>query len=111
MFIVNDNTPIPEISLEIERLQRLLTDLNRARVGQHPDRQTIANAPVLDQWQIAFRPEPCIVGTMGGHPHVQDGHRGMTSGLWLLAPALGYARTLSRIYALGRPALEGSVNH
>jgi hypothetical protein len=104
MFIVNDSGPIPQISSEIERLQHLLSDLRRARAGQHPDRQTIASAPVLDHWQLTFRPEPCLIGTMRGHPHVRDRHRGMTSGLWLLAPELGYARTLSRVYALGRPA-------
>lgn len=104
MFILHDNSPLPEIAREINRLQKLLCDLNHARMGRHPDPQIVANAPTLDGWQVATRPEPCLVGTMHGHPHVEEGHLGMTSGLWLLAPTLGYARTLSRIYALGRPA-------
>jgi hypothetical protein len=104
VFIINDSSSIPEIAIEIKRLEGLLQDLKRARMGQHPNHETIANAPVLDGWQIARRPEPCLVGTMHGHPYVQDGHLGMTSGVWLLAPTHGYARTLSRIYALRRPA-------
>lgn len=104
MFILHDNSPLPEIKREIDRLQNLLQDLTRAKSGQHPSSQTIANAPALDNWQVQFRPEPCLVGTVHGHPHIQDGHFSMTSGVWLLAPTLGYARTLSRVYALGRPA-------
>lgn len=104
MFIVHDSSPIPQIVIEIERLQKLLQDLKRASIGQHPSSQTIAKAPVLDNWQVKVRPEPCLVGTVHGHPHIQDGHFSMTSGVWLLAPTIGYARTLSRVYALGRPA-------
>jgi hypothetical protein len=104
MFVFNNDSPIPGIEIEIERLESLLRDLNRAKIGRHPNPQIVANAPTLDDWQVATRPEPCLVGTIHGHPHVEEGHLGMTSGLWLLAPTLGYARTLSRIYALGRPA-------
>lgn len=104
MFIINDDSPIPAIEVEIKRVQSLLQDLKRARTGGHPNRQTLVQAPVLDNWQIAYRPEPCLVGTMHDHPHVADGHLGMTSGVWLLAPTIGYARTLSRVYVLGRPA-------
>lgn len=104
MFILHDNSPLPEIAREINRLQKLLRDLNRAQMGRHPDPEIVANAPMLEGWQVATRPEPCLVGTMHGHPHVEEGHFGITSGVWLLAPTLGYARTLSRIYALGRPA-------
>ena len=38
-----------------------------------------------------------------GHPTVGDGRKGVTSSLWVFAPALGYARTFSRLYALGTP--------
>ena len=37
-------------------------------------------------------------------PTIRDGGQGLTTGLWVLAPALGYARTISRFYALGQPA-------
>lgn len=109
MFIINDSSSIPEIAIEIKRLEGLLQDLKRAGMGQHPNRETIANAPVLDDWQISCRPEPCLVGTMRGHPHVTNGHIGMTSGVWLLAPTIGYARTLSRVFALGRPTPSRNV--
>jgi hypothetical protein len=102
MFIIKDDSPIPAIETEIKRVQSLLQDLKRASVGRHPNSRTLVKAPVLDNWQMAYRPEPCLVGTMHDHPHVTDGHLGMTSGVWLLAPTIGYARTLSRVYVLGR---------
>jgi hypothetical protein len=40
---------------------------------------------------------------MFNHPTIADGRQGITTGLWVLAPALGYARTVTRFYALGRP--------
>ena len=107
MFIINDNSPIPAIEIEIKRVQSLLQDLKRASAGRQPNNQTLVKAPVLDNWQMAYRPEPCLAGTMHDHPQVTDGHLGMTSGVWLLAPTIGYARTLSRIYVLGRPAADG----
>lgn len=40
---------------------------------------------------------------MFNHPTIGDGRQGVTTGLWVLAPNLGYARTITRLYALGRP--------
>lgn len=108
MFIINGHSPNPKLDFEIARLKALVTDLERARNGQHPSRQVIAHAPFLHNWQLAHRQEPCLMGTVTGHPTIKNDRRAMTSGLWLLSPALGYARTISRFYALGQPAAERS---
>lgn len=106
MFILDGSATSRELVRDIERVRHLLRDLERAANGGHPDRRVIARAPVLDNWQPAFRQEPCLIGAVMGHPTITNGHKTQTSGLWLLAPAFGYARTFSRVYALGRPAVD-----
>jgi len=106
MFYLDGHPPPPTLELDIERLRALVCDLERARSGDHPSHRLVASAPVLDNWQLAFRREPCLIGTVTGHPAIKNGHGNLTSSLWLFAPAFGYARTLSRFYALGRPATD-----
>jgi hypothetical protein len=48
------------------------------------------------------------VGRMTGHPTCV-GSLSITSGLWVLAPEFGWARTLSRFYRLGRPHGAGRL--
>ena len=45
---------------------------------------------------------PCLLGDIQGHPLLR-GPRIETSELWAFAPELGWARTMSRFYRLGRP--------
>lgn len=96
-----DRRPFTQLLPEIDRLRRLVHDLERISRGEHPGAATLAKAPVIGDWRLARRAEACLVGTMRGHPKLADGAPGATSGLWVLAPELGYARTLSRFYALG----------
>ncbi|WP_046869232.1 DUF6634 family protein [Microvirga massiliensis] len=102
MITIRDRRPVPELDDRIERLRNLAQDLERIRRGEHPGRRTLAGAPLLEDWSLTTCLEHCLTGTMHGHPTVGDGRKGVTSGLWVFAPALGYARTLSRLYALGR---------
>lgn len=104
MYEFEAKPPSGNIRFDIERLASLARDLERARNGQHPSRRLINDAPVLDNWHVAYREEICLVGTVNGHPAIADGRQNMTSGLWLLSRQHGYARTLSRWYELGRPA-------
>lgn len=110
-YLLKDRTPVPELDDEIQRLRRLLRDLEFVRSGRHPDRNQLASAPLIDDWRIVNRPAPCLMGTVKGHPTIKNGHTGLTTELWLLAPTLGYARTLSRYYAMGRPALDDASYH
>lgn len=103
LYPFNDRRPFADIATDIERLRSLVRDLECIRRGEHPDDATLADAPALHDWSLARRPEACLAGTMLGHPKIPDGQPGVTSGVWFLAPNLGYARSLTRFYALGRP--------
>lgn len=100
----NDRRPFQAIGADLERLRTLVRDLDRIHHGDHPDSADLADAPAIHGWSITRRPEACLIGTMRGHPKIADGSLGATSGLWLLAPELGYARSLNRFYLLGRPS-------
>jgi len=95
-----DRRPFTQLIPEIDKLRRLIKDLEKISRGEHPDAATLANAPAIQDWRLVPRAEACLAGTMLGHPKIADGP-GVTSGLWVLAPELNYARTLSRFYALG----------
>jgi hypothetical protein len=101
--IVNGSQPCAELEFEIERLRRLAYDLNDIRQGRHPGRKILEQAPTIEDWRLAARPTVCLTGRVSGHPHVREDGIVVTTDLWVIAPALGYARTLSRFYALGRP--------
>lgn len=104
MYTFDSKPPEGNIKLAIDRLQRLARDLERARQGHHPSQRELDRAPLLENWQYAYRAEICLVGTVSGHPEITDNHLNKTSGLWLLSRDRGYARTHSRFYVLGRPA-------
>lgn len=104
MTIIVDRTGASEfIADEIERLERLLADLKRIQHLEFPTANELDAAPIIDYWAQATRAEPCLVGYVHGHPRL-DSRLAMTSGLWVMAKELGWARTLSRFYRLGRPA-------
>ncbi|SKA31679.1 DUF6634 family protein [Consotaella salsifontis] len=91
---------------ELDLLHRLVADLERIQNGDRPTRGDLADAPILDNWSLAMRLQPCLVGQVHGHPSIARGHRSVTSQLHLFAPHHGYARTLSRFYRLGEPRGE-----
>lgn len=87
---------------DIERLEALLTDLRRLASGHFPSTSELADAPVLDEYVLGRRELPCLAGIVYGHPGMRDGHLITTSDLWMFAPDQRWARTLSRVYTLGR---------
>lgn len=102
-FIIKNDGPAPELEPEIQRLRGLVRDLEDIRRGKHPNKAALATCPKIHDWQGITRPDPCLTGIMFNHPTIGDGRQGVTTGLWVLAPNLGYARTITRLYALGRP--------
>lgn len=102
-FIIDKAGPAPELESEIHRLRGLVQALADIRRGRHPDKAALATFPKIQDWRAIPRPDPALTGIMFNHPTIADGRTGITTGLWVLAPALGYARTASRFYALGRP--------
>lgn len=111
MYLFDNKQPAARIKDEIDRLRRLARDLERAQQGSHPSQRELDRAHFIDDWQFAYREEMCLVGIVKGHPEIDDGHFIRTSRLWLLSRTSGYARTLSRLYALGRPADEPYFRH
>ncbi|CAN7325931.1 hypothetical protein LJR231_001772 [Phyllobacterium sp. LjRoot231] len=94
----------PRLHAEIECLDRLVADLRRIRDGPLPTPAEIETMPMINNWQLAARTLPCLVGTITGHPKIGmtvNRDMSMTSDLWVHAPRYGFARTLSRFYALG----------
>ncbi len=86
---------------EIARLEALLDDLHRLRRGKHPTTEELAAAPSIDQWSMSTRFVPCLVGLIQGHPSIAQLKLSITSDLEVINEARGYARTRSRLYALG----------
>ena len=102
-FIIDKAGPAPELEPEVRRLRGLVQALDDIRCGRHPDKAALASCPRIHDWRVFHRPDPSLTGIMFNHPAINDGRPGLTTGLWVLAPALGYARTISRYYALGKP--------
>ncbi|MBM1170631.1 DUF6634 family protein [Microvirga arabica] len=99
------------LTLEIERLLRLVTDLKAIRDNSGPTPSDLEDAPILGNWERGARPAACLFGNVCDHPTVIGmGHPIVTSDVWVLAPDQGWARTLSRWYRLGLPRDASSVS-
>jgi hypothetical protein len=102
IYIAADRLPVPELIHQTQQLRHLIEDLERIRDGQHPSEPALADAPHLDDWSVVECRTVAIAGTVTSHPNIRNGRQVCTSDLWVIAPALGYARTLNRLYTLGR---------
>lgn len=103
MFEFSNGRPMDVVLLasEVDRLQRLATDLMLLADGYF---NVSENAPVLDSWIRTTRNATCLAGEASGHPHLPgNGRHIITSEVYVVAEEMGYARTLSRWYRLGRP--------
>lgn len=88
---------------ELQRLRGVVADMEALARDVHPGPAVLADAPILDAWALGSRTTPCLMGRVMGHPVLGSSRLARTSDLWILAPSHGYARTLSRVYRLGRP--------
>lgn len=109
-YLITGRVPVPELQPEIERLRRLVEDLERIRRGDHPGAAQLAEAPILNSWGVARHPDLCLTGVVNGHPILNDDKEIHTSALWVISPVLGYARTFSRLYRLGSPFADLSLH-
>lgn len=66
MYQFDDRPPAGNIKLDIDRLRRLARDLERARQGENPGERELDRAPLIDNWQFAYRAEICLVGIVKG---------------------------------------------
>lgn len=97
----SDPRPVPELGPDVDRLRHLVGDLKHIQAGKHPGEAELSRAPTIENWCIAERRVIALAGIVTGHPTIPNGRSVCTSDLWIIAPSLGYARTLNRLYALG----------
>jgi hypothetical protein len=90
---------------DLSCLESLHADLERIREGRFPTHEEIEQAPLLENYRLGIRERPCLRGTVERNAKLGRGAT-YTSELWVLAEPLGWARTLSRLYRLGKPAIQ-----
>lgn len=104
-FEPNIDRDLEAFGTEISRLEALVADLWHVSIHRRPEHGATRDAPILENWRLAFRPTPCLVGLATGHPKLPGNQREIvTSRLRMLSAQLGLGRTESRWYQLGRPA-------
>jgi len=99
MILIKSAADIPaDLQAYLDRLDDLQAYFRRLIDGRLPTAEEIAAAPFIESYRFAYRAEPCLEGTVvGGRAPLT-----YTSSLWAYAPALGWARTFSHLYRLGR---------
>jgi hypothetical protein len=103
MSILNHGDgPFPELARRARKYRRLADDLERIARGEHPTDLDLRDAPYLIDWRLHFHPLPHLIGTVLGHPIIEDGHICRTSELATFDPLAGYARTYSRFYRIAK---------
>ncbi|MCW3477547.1 DUF6634 family protein [Limobrevibacterium gyesilva] len=105
-IIVGRRHIVGDVAGLVARLEALVTDLERLATGDRPSIAELARAPLLDPVGFGTRELPCLVGGNQGHPFL-TGPVIKTSDVWALSLDLGWARTLSRYYRLGRVLAPG----
>lgn len=98
-----------EIYLTLEDavcLESALASFERLTAGEAPDRHELAAAPLLTHWRRTMVPaiEPLLIGRVSDHPKLAGQRTAVTSRLLLLDQTAGWARPLTQMYRLGRPA-------
>ncbi len=89
----------------IEIYRRLANDLEQ--VGRDGP-ESIAPEVLISDWMIAKRAVPILLGTVLGHPRVNDGKPAATTEIVYWDEHWQLARTLTRWYRLGRPLIGGN---
>jgi len=96
---------IVRLLTDVDRLNRLLSDLKRLHKGDFRSIDLGSDAPILNDHRMSARRTPCLEGEVYGHPILPDGRIIFTSELHALLEHDGqlHARTLNRWYRLQTP--------
>lgn len=98
-----------DILEEAAGLARLAEDFRFVAKENRPNSSSDVDAPVLEDWRLIVRPVPCLAGLSTGHPLlIGDRRQIVTSEVHLISEELGWVRTRSRWYRLGRRVSENS---
>lgn len=87
-------------------LRSLADDIERLSMFR-PTAEEIKSAPLISNWRLGKRGVPCLLGRVHEHPVLGDREAVTTSELIALDASVGWARTASRFYRLGFPAMKG----
>lgn len=90
-----------------EQLEALAADLRRLAGGRYPDVQGRPGTPLMLKWGIGQRANSCLDGIVYGHPLLPDGARMISSEVYAIDRARGWARTASRFYEIGPARMFG----
>lgn len=82
----------------IAHLRQLADELEIVERGTTP----LASKVLINDWALARRTVPCLMGFPTAHPKIEDGSPICSSGLYYLDESRGLARSFSRWYRLGR---------
>lgn len=110
IIITRTQQPFPSQSdlREITKYDRLVDDLKFALSNPLSTVGDSEKFPLLEDWSIATRQAPCLLGAAYGHPTFPGREFPFTSSeLVLFAPEFGLARTRSRWFRLGSPLETG----
>ena len=105
-IIVGHRRIVGDVAGDLARLESLVAALDRIGGGGMPTAAELEAAPLLDPYRLDTCTMPCLIGASRGHPTLR-GPVIRTTEVWALAPELGWARTLSRLYRLGRSMHPG----
>lgn len=91
------------LRFEAQRLRALADDLDLIADDDFPDDAVLSAAPILDDVAVAPAVLPVLTGAVTGHPLLTGTGRIITTSIVeVISPAMGWARTRSRFYRLGR---------
>lgn len=82
----------------VSRLRALADDLENLN---EYDTGKAQPSVMINEWALAKRAVPCLIGIPKGHPRIEDGHPLFSSSLFYLDEDRGIARSFSRWYRLG----------
>jgi hypothetical protein len=105
-----DDFPSQDDLHEITKYDRLVDDLKFVVSNPLSTISDREKFPLLEDWSIATRQAPCLLGAAYGHPTFPGREFPFTSSeLVLFAPEFGLARTRSRWFRLGSPLKTGDL--
>jgi hypothetical protein len=87
-------------------LAELLGDVHVLRICGTPEPSLLDNAPLLLNWSAGGLFTPCLIGEVVNHPLLGNRPSIHTSQIVAANVEQGWARTWSRYYRLGSPAIE-----